>query len=115
MQERPTPVVMVSSLTRKGAEATLRALDLGAADFIEKPTNGGVVAAHMVEGLAEKVRAAASARVRRHVAPTAAAPAPPASAKAAAPRPAARAGTAGWARRIVMIGSSTGGPRRSDS
>ena len=36
MADRPPPVVMVSSLTSEGAEATLRALELGAVDFIAK-------------------------------------------------------------------------------
>ena len=108
MAEHPTPVVMVSSLTRKGAEATLRALDLGAVDFIEKPTVGGVVAAHMVEGLVEKVRAAATARVRALPAPPEAAPAPRLASTPRPPRPAVHGG---WEHTIVMIGSSTGGPQ----
>lgn len=37
MRARPTPVVMISTLTEKGAEATLRAMELGAVDFIAKP------------------------------------------------------------------------------
>ena len=37
MALRPMPVVMISSLTQEGAEATLRALELGAVDFIAKP------------------------------------------------------------------------------
>ena len=41
MQETPTPVMMVSSLTKAGADATMRALDLGAVDFIAK-TNGPI-------------------------------------------------------------------------
>ena len=41
MQARPTPVVMVSSLTEKGAQATFEALALGAVDFIAKP--GGTI------------------------------------------------------------------------
>ena len=48
MRERPTPVVMVSSLTKAGAEATLRALELGAVNFIEKPVFGGVAAPHRI-------------------------------------------------------------------
>jgi two-component system chemotaxis response regulator CheB len=40
MRLRPMPVVMVSSLTQNGAAATLRALELGAADFVAKPTEG---------------------------------------------------------------------------
>jgi two-component system, chemotaxis family, protein-glutamate methylesterase/glutaminase len=103
MRERPTPVVMVSSLTRAGAEVTLRALDLGAVDFAEKPTRNGIIVAHLIEGLVQKVRVAATARVTGRAAPS----------SAMQPRPArlARQRSAGWAKRIVMIGASTGGPQ----
>ena len=40
MTLRPTPVVMISTLTQRGAESTLRALELGAVDFVGKPTEG---------------------------------------------------------------------------
>jgi two-component system chemotaxis response regulator CheB len=67
MEECPTRVVMVSSLTREGADATLRALELGAIDFIEKPT--GVVGTRptldIANAVGEKVRSAAQARVGR--------------------------------------------------
>ncbi|HYE44489.1 MAG TPA: chemotaxis response regulator protein-glutamate methylesterase [Caulobacter sp.] len=62
MRLRPMPVVMVSSLTQRGAEITLEALELGAVDCVGKP-----VAGHGGDGfdrLAEKVKAAARARVR---------------------------------------------------
>lgn len=65
MRLRPMPVVMVSTLTRKGSEVTLDALDLGAVDFVSKPT---VDIAHTLENYAEeivaKVKMAARARVR---------------------------------------------------
>jgi len=65
MAARPTPVVMFSSLTQAGAQATLKALDTGAVDFVAKPTqhladNLSAVAAELVD----KVRAAAGARLR---------------------------------------------------
>src|SRR4029078_1137396 len=41
MRLRPTPVVMVSTLTERGAEVTLRALELGAVDFVAQPRTGG--------------------------------------------------------------------------
>ena len=65
MLERPCPVVMVSSLTADGAEATLEALRLGAVDFVAKPQ--GAVSLRMAEfapRLVLKVRAAASAKLR---------------------------------------------------
>ena len=67
MTLRPTPVVMVSSLTQKGADITLKALELGAVDFIGKPTldlekNMPLLADELIE----KVRAAAVSKVRAH-------------------------------------------------
>src|SRR3954452_10881891 len=64
MRLRPMPVVMVSSLTQKGAEITLRALELGAIDFVAKPRVD--VAGSLVEyadELIEKIKVAAGARV----------------------------------------------------
>ena len=61
MTLRPMPVIMASTLTQKGAEATIRALELGAVDYISKPTggHGEAVLAHLKEELVTKVRAAA--------------------------------------------------------
>ncbi len=67
MRLRPTPVVMVSTLTDQGSEVTLRALELGAVDFVTKPRLG--VAEELPElarEIGDKIRAAAHARVRRH-------------------------------------------------
>ena len=64
MVQKPCPVVMVSSVTAEGADATLDALRLGAVDFIAKPT--GAVSLRMDEFaplLKEKIRAAATARL----------------------------------------------------
>jgi two-component system, chemotaxis family, protein-glutamate methylesterase/glutaminase len=109
MADRPVPVVMVSSLTEKGALATFEALNLGAVDFVTKP--GGTISLSMHEVEAEilaKVRSAAKARLR--------------SAK-----PVARGGLglkvqrtepatalvrrATGAEGVILIGVSTGGPR----
>ncbi|WP_368929036.1 response regulator, partial [Mixta calida] len=60
MRLRPMPVVMVSSLTAKGSEVTLRALELGAIDFVTKPQLGireGMMAYSQM--IADKIRAAA--------------------------------------------------------
>ena len=65
MRLRPTPVLMVSSLTEKGSETTMRALELGAVDFVTKPKLD--IARGMrdyVEEIADKIRVAARARVR---------------------------------------------------
>ncbi|PIJ50938.1 chemotaxis response regulator protein-glutamate methylesterase [Erwinia sp. OLTSP20] len=67
MRLRPMPVIMVSSLTGKGSEITLRALELGAVDFITKPNLGireGMLAYSQIIG--DKLRAASRARLTRH-------------------------------------------------
>ena len=61
MRLRPMPVVMVSTLTSRGAEATLRALELGAVECVAKPRMGDRTG---FDRLADIVRAAATARVR---------------------------------------------------
>jgi two-component system chemotaxis response regulator CheB len=60
MRLRPMPVIMVSTLTSRGAEETVRALEIGAIDCIEKPRPGNE---HNFEELPFKVKIAASARV----------------------------------------------------
>ena len=62
MRLRPMPVVMVSTLTQAGAEATLKALELGAVDCLAKPTSA--VASDEFNELSARVRAAAAARIR---------------------------------------------------
>jgi two-component system chemotaxis response regulator CheB len=66
MRTRPVPVVMVSSLTARGADVTLRALELGAVDFIPKPQfSVDSDLASYAEEVAEKLRSAAGACVAR--------------------------------------------------
>lgn len=65
MRLRPTPVLMISSLTQQGSEATLTALELGAIDFLSKPAHD--IARRMgdyADEIRDKIRAAAAARVR---------------------------------------------------
>lgn len=65
MAARPTPVVMISTLTEEGADATLRALELGALDYIPKPKLGvssGI--REYAELIVEKIRAAAEVKVK---------------------------------------------------
>jgi two-component system chemotaxis response regulator CheB len=67
MRLRPMPVVMVSTLTEKGAEITMRALEMGAVDFVAKPRIG--VSSGLKElssEIVDKIRTAASAHVKRH-------------------------------------------------
>ncbi len=106
MRLRPMPVVMVSSLTERGSEITLRALELGAVDFVTKPKVGirdGML--DYSEKLADKVRAAARARVRQ--APPAHHPGAPAPA-AAAPAPMLNNPLVST-EKLIIIGASTGG------
>lgn len=95
MRLRPMPVVMVSTLTQRGAEVTLQALELGAVDYHAKPTEN---VAHALDAgareLAAKVKAAARANVR------------PYEARPPAPEPDADYVPAN---KIIAIGSSTGG------
>lgn len=131
MRLRPMPVVMVSTLTQAGAEVTLRALELGAVDFVAKPQIGqteGIRA--LADQIVDKLRIAAAARVRRSAAVTAGSPGTaqatgPSSASAVAaspfspgarlPAPSAPSGTAkpsaasAPSRQLVAIGASTGG------
>src|SRR5829696_696838 len=66
MIEAPRPVVMISSLTAEGAEATLEAIELGAIDFIAKPSGAVSLEIDRLRPLlVQKVRAAAGARIRR--------------------------------------------------
>jgi len=64
MRLRPMPVIMVSTLTKRGAEETLQALEMGAIDCIEKPRPGNE---HSFEELPYKVKIAASARVKPRI------------------------------------------------
>lgn len=105
MAVRPLPVIMISSLTRQGAETTVRALELGAVDFFPKPASFDQLESGAQE-IAEKIRAAAGARVfrRRSFAP---APQPQRSGSGFVPlsQPPAPAGL----QRVIGIGASTGG------
>lgn len=106
MAERPTPVVMCSTLTERGAQTTLDALDAGAVAFITKPRLG--VKSFLEESaheLIRAVRAAAAANVAR-LRPARVAPSPPAAARPATVAASALAQTTDC---VVAIGTSTGG------
>src|SRR5271165_1231390 len=103
MRLRPMPVIMVSSLTEKGAEVTLDALSIGAVDYLPKPKiDLAATLADYKEELIAKVKAAATARLR----------ATTASAPASADAMLAKRDTQRQLRtteRIIAIGASTGG------
>lgn len=108
MAQRPTPVVMVSSLTKEGAEATIRALALGAVDFVAKPSGTISLNMHVVrDELVAKVKAAARAHphYRRALAEH---PSRPRTAKPSGQQAALR--PAAPPKQLVVIGCSTGGP-----
>jgi two-component system chemotaxis response regulator CheB len=108
MRLRPTPVVMVSTLTERGAEVTLRALELGAVDFVAKPKIGvsdGLK--QLAEEITDKVRIASKAHLRRLATPVAG---PAAGGDATPHRPAPVPGLGRLStEKIVFIGASTGG------
>jgi two-component system chemotaxis response regulator CheB len=98
MRLRPTPVIMVSTLTKKGASETLLALELGAVDFVAKPgadLEGGIES--FGASLRDKIRAAAKSDVRGRSA-----------GRAEAPKAALRT-AAGPHGSLIAIGASTGG------
>ncbi|MBQ1761556.1 MAG: response regulator, partial [Aquincola sp.] len=98
MQARPTPVIMLSSLTEQGARVTLEALALGAVDYIPKP--GGTISLSVddvADQLLQKVRAASRARPRYRAAADAGTRSGP-SAAAARPASAQRLAAAAVAR-----------------
>jgi two-component system chemotaxis response regulator CheB len=110
MRLRPMPVLMVSSLTERGAQTTLRALELGAVDFVSKPkTDLTGTLRDFSEEICTKVRAAAGARVRARADEGASRPVPPKfSADAVLPSADSRRNFR-TTERIIAIGASTGG------
>ena len=116
MSTRPTPVVMVSSLTQQGAISTLEALALGAVDYVAKP--GGTISLNLpdiADELVRKVRTASQARVRRRLPPAGSRRTgftPPRAEPRLRPTPApAPRHLPGMPAGVVVIGVSTGGPR----
>lgn len=102
MRLRPMPVVMVSSLTEANSEITFRALELGAVDFVTKPKSG--IAQGLTEygdEIADKIRAAAIARIRPR----------PATVTDNKAKVATSSRSSPWAtsEKILCIGASTGG------
>ena len=117
MRLRPMPVLMISTLTERGAEVTMRALELGAVDFVAKPRIGVANGlAQLAHEIVEKIRIAAAAHVHRMVprSPVAAAPVAKASATGVAAVSAPVSSGLGLLGRLsteklIAIGASTGG------
>ncbi|TAN40890.1 MAG: chemotaxis response regulator protein-glutamate methylesterase [Nitrospirae bacterium] len=98
-----TPVILVSSLTREGAETTLRGLEMGAFDFVPKP--GDALSVHIADiahELIEKIKAASRSRRPRSRGPQEVRPKPLQPVVRARPLP---------SETVVAIGISTGGPQ----
>lgn len=135
MRLRPMPVVMVSTLTERGAEVTMRALEMGAIDFVAKPRLGVASGLRQLgDEIVEKIRIASQARVARLVpavpAPSASAPVRgaattatalanaavglPSGTRSASVTPSASTASRPLARlstteKVICIGASTGG------
>jgi len=111
LAKRQVPVIMVSSLTKRGADITFEALERGAVDYLAKPDYGAQTRAALREELPQKIRAAAGADVRRilqirrqrkHVQAERARQPPPSTVPATSPPE--------LADKCIAIGISTGGP-----
>lgn len=109
MRLRPMPVVMISTLTERGAEVTMKALELGAVDFVAKPRVGLANGINELASLiVDKIRVAAVARVRRAAPPPRHAAAASTS-EVAHPAPAAALLGRLSTEKLICIGASTGG------
>lgn len=97
MTLRPMPVIMISTLTQAGADITLEALEIGAVDFIAKPSTS---AAYASPALADELQAKVKAAARTRIAARAAMPPAPVRRVVRSVRPNGK---------IVAIGASTGG------
>lgn len=107
MRTRPVPVIMLSSLTGQGAELTMKALELGAVDFIAKPS--GQISLDIGgsrNDIVNKVKIAAGTKSLLTSYPLGEAPLPAAPKRAISPLPASPG-----LNKLVLIGTSTGGPK----
>lgn len=101
MQECPVPVVMLSSLTGRGGEKTLRALELGAVDFIDKSSAGGPMDfGNLLQELTSKIHVAARIDLAKLLKKQPGKVSPPSQPMA----------SIGGGSEAVLIGVSTGGP-----
>ncbi|TBL77747.1 protein-glutamate methylesterase/protein-glutamine glutaminase [Paenibacillus thalictri] len=111
MKENPTPVIMLSSLTQEGAAETIRALELGAVDFVRKPSGSISLDIYKVrDALLDKLRLAVKTNMKK-MSPNVVQAPPPSIIK-----PSVEASPLTQERSIrfnhlVAIGTSTGGPR----
>ncbi len=102
MRKNPVPVVVLSALAQKGAAPTLRALELGAVDFVTKPSHFPSSVREVKEEVIFKVKTAAKAKVSLLVSRR--------SRESSLDRKPSRPQGKG-AKKLVVIGASAGGPR----
>ncbi|MBU5637831.1 chemotaxis response regulator protein-glutamate methylesterase [Geomonas sp. Red69] len=101
MKECPAPVIMFSCLTGKGAEKTMKALDIGAVDFVDKSSAGGAMdIGALAKELTGKIKVAAGVDLEKLRA----------AARKAGTAPPSRGRTKGEGAEVVVMGTSTGGP-----
>jgi two-component system chemotaxis response regulator CheB len=105
MRAKPMPVVMISAATERGSEVTFRALELGAVDFVTKPKLNEQTPDDYGDTIAEKIRAAKSARLKppRRVNPEDTVTMPAVVPKRPIPRGVKTSD------RVIAVGASTGG------
>ena len=106
MRLRPMPVVMISSLTERGSEVTLQALEIGAVDFVAKPRAENITLLQAyADEIRDKIRAACGAQLKRRALaqPGVATAAPPSSGTASGLSPRL------LGEKLIAIGASTGG------
>ena len=99
MRRHPVPVIVFSSHSIEGASVTLKALGLGAFDFVTKPKDATAHMAETARELISKVKAAADSKLQPRMLP------------GLAPRPEKREMAVGIPSKVVAIGISTGGPQ----
>ncbi len=101
MKTKPTKIIMLSAYTRSGASATIKALELGAVDFIAKPSGEISLGLEKLRNeIIEKIKLAANVNVGKYLA----------SFKTGL-IPVAEGGKVTGAEKLVIIGASTGGPK----
>ncbi len=99
MRRQPVPVIVFSSHSTEGASVTMKALGLGAFDFVTKPKDASAHMAETARELIAKVKAAAECKLK------------PRMRAGSPPRPEKSATAAGAPSKVVAIGVSTGGPQ----
>jgi two-component system, chemotaxis family, protein-glutamate methylesterase/glutaminase len=99
MRRRPVPVIVFSSHSVEGASVTLKALGLGAFDFVAKPKDAAAHMAETARELTSKVKAAAESKLKPRILP------------AGSSKIEKKTNFAGTPSKVVAIGISTGGPQ----